>query len=324
MTIPSNLIINFIQSEFSGVVRTTSGELHFNSPFETTDRKKRCYINEKDGRWTDFKAGLSGNFLSFVKEYIGLNTNYDAIKYLVDNYSFEYSEEIKDERTINEKEIIYNFLKTNRPILFKDGKNLDEFGKKAYQYVLDRKLNEEYYYTMGYIHKPGSIYDNRVFIPFFENGKLVYCLNRSIDPKNQLRYLNISDLDSKQYVFNIDKINDEVVICEGVFDAMSITSDQPATCLMSADVGNKQLEKLYNKRVKNIIYVPDNDKTGHKKMLTNIKKIIQYCPYDLNIYTFDVPNDCKDLNDMKIKHGKDYILKKECTKFGESVFNRGI
>ena len=29
-----------------------------------------------------------------------------------------------------------------------------------------------------------------------------------------------------------------------------------------------------------------------------------------NIYIYNVPKGCKDLNDMKIKTGKDYILKK--------------
>ena len=130
--------------------------------------------------------------------------------------------------------------------------------------------------------------------------------------------MNPDKLDSKEYVFNIDKINEEVILCEGTFDAMSITKDQPASCLLSADIGTKQLSKIYEKKPKTIIYVPDQDEVGLKKMQRNINKIITYCPYTgLNIYIYNVPKGCKDLNDMKIKTGKDYILKKECIKYGE-------
>ena len=100
---------------------------------------------------------------------------------------------------------------------------------------------------------------------------------------------------------------------------MSITAEQAATCLLSADVGTKQLEKIFDKEPKTIIYVPDQDETGIKKMNSNIKKILTYCPYSgLDIYIYNVPKGCKDLNDMKIKTGKNYILKKECTKYNGS------
>ena len=99
---------------------------------------------------------------------------------------------------------------------------------------------------------------------------------------------------------------------------MSITADQAASCLLSADIGTKQLSKIYEKKPKTIIYVPDSDETGLKKMQRNINKLFTYCPYTgLNVYIYNVPKGCKDLNDMKIKTGKNYILKKECVKYGD-------
>lgn len=77
------------------------------------------------------------------------------------------------------------------------------------------------------------------------------------------------------------------------------------------------MERFTKKKPKTIIYVPDQDETGIKKMQKNINKIITYCPYQgLNIYIYNIPKECKDLNDMKVKTGKDYILKKECIRYG--------
>lgn len=310
-------------SEFSPKLNS-SGEYIIRSPF-VDDRKGKLYVNKETGQWIDFKASgsrttdlTSGSFLMFVKEYLGLATANEAIKYLVDNYNFKTEKEEEKTENTDSKKVLKDLIIKDGLKLFGDGKNLGMFGKIAYNYVLERRLDNSYYSRLGYVFNSNSKFDKRVIIPFFENGKMVYFLARSVDPKNLLRYLNPGKLDSKEYVFNIDKINEEVVLCEGVFDAMSITKDQPASCLLSADIGTKQLSKIYEKKPNTIIYVPDQDETGFKKMQKNINKIIAYCPYSgLNIYIYNVPKGCKDLNDMKVKTGKDFILKKECIKYGD-------
>ena len=110
-----------------------------------------------------------------------------------------------------------------------------------------------------------------------------------------------------------------------MFDACSITTEQAATCLLSADIGTKQLMKIFDKRPNKLIYVPDSDSTGKLKMDRNIRKIITYCPYQgLEIYVYNVPKPYKDLNELKIATGKNYILKKECSKYGENLFEKSI
>jgi hypothetical protein len=332
MKIPSTLIQNFMTSEFSPKLNS-SGEYVIRSPF-VDDKKGKLYVNKETGQWIDFKASgqrtteyTSGSFLLFVKEYFGFSSNSEAIKYLVDNYNFEVEEKTEEEKNQDneKKKVLRDFIIKDGFKMFNNGENLGLFGQMAYKYVLDRKLDPSYYPKLGYVFNSKSKFDKRVVVPFFEDGKIVYFITRTIDPKNMLRYMNPNKLDSKEYVFNIDKINEEIVMCEGVFDAMSITADQPTTCLLSADIGVKQLGKIYEKKPKTIIYVTDNDATGHIKMQRNINKIITYCPYQgLNIYIFNVPNGCKDLNDMKIKTGKNYILKKECIKYGDDILTRKI
>lgn len=322
MKIPPSLIQNFMTSEFSPRL-TSSGEYVIHSPF-VNDKKGKLYVNKETGQWIDFKASgdrstnlFSGSFLTFVREYFGFSTNNEAVKYLVDNYNFDIGNQKEEtEEQINNKQILKDFIIKDGLKLFGNGENLGMFGKIAYDYVLNRKLDESYYPKLGYIFNSKSKYDKRVVVPFFENEKMVYFITRAVDPKNMLRYMNLDKLDSKEFVFNIDKINEEVILCEGVFDAMSITSEQAASCLLSADIGVKQLGKIFEKKPKTIIYVPDSDETGIKKMYRNINKIITYCPYSgLNVYIYNMPKGYKDLNEMKIKTGKNYILKKECEKY---------
>lgn len=311
MKIPENLIQTFITSEFQTKLNS-SNEYIIKSPF-VDDRKGKLYINKNSGQWIDFKGGDSGSFLKFIREYMGFNSNSEAVKYLVDNYDFKVDKVLKGEKEdVDAKKILREFILKDRPKLFKES-NLGIFGQRAFEYVKARNLEDEYYNDLGYIFNPKSKFNERIFIPFFEDCKLVYFITRAVDPKNLIRYMNVPKLDSKNYVFNIDKINEETIICEGTFDAMSIVSDQAATCLLSADIGIKQMEKIFDKEVKSIIYVPDNDETGHKKMANNIKKILTYCPYSgLKIYVYNLPDHIKDLNELKIKTGKNYVLKKEC------------
>ena len=320
--IPSSLIQNFMTSEFSPKL-TSTGEYVIKSPF-VDDRKGKLYVNKDTGQWIDFKASgirttekTSGGFLSFVKEYLGFRNNNDAIRYLIDNYNFEYEIAQEDEKKDDaSRQILRKIVANDKIRLFGDGDKLGPFGKVAYNYVRNRKLDESYYPKLGYVFNPSSAYHQRVVIPFFENGRFVYFTARSIKKDDFLRYANPSGLSSKDYVFNLDKINEDVIICEGVFDAMSITEDQAATALMSADIGTKQLEKLFDRQVKTIIYVPDQDETGKKKMIGNINKIMKYCPYTgLEIYIYNIPDGFKDLNEMKVATGKNYILKKECVKY---------
>ena len=113
--------------------------------------------------------------------------------------------------------------------------------------------------------------------------------------------------------------NDELIICEGPFDAMSM-DEQAATCMCSGDLGVKQIEKIIAKKPNYIIYARDNDETGARTMKKNIGKLIMY-GYDKPIYLFEMPEHIKDLNELKMKTGKNFILKKECSLYKQAAFN---
>ena len=55
-------------------------------------------------------------------------------------------------------------------------------------------------------------------------------------------------------------------------------------------------------------------------MKKNIGKLIMY-GYDKPIYLFEMPEHIKDLNELKMKTGKNFILKKECSLYKQTAFN---
>ena len=328
MKIPSNLIVNFLYSEFQPKP-TSTAELRINSPFEE-DTKFHCYISPEKSVYTDFKGG-SGTMTNFFERYFnevkGLDVHgvRNIIFYLIRNYgTSEQKQKLEEAFTstvIDGSGIIKTFLENDKPKFFGKEKTLGEYGKICLRYLQQRKMSDSYIAKMGYVFNEKSKYNGRVIIPYFENGEFVYFQGRDINKDAELRYLNPEKLDTKEFVFNIDDITDELIIAEGPFDAMSM-DEQTATCMDSGDLGEKQIMKIFSKKPNTIIYCPDQDETGARKMDKNIENLYRLCPYteNLKIYIFNVPKPYKDLNEMKVGNGKNFILKKECELYKKKVF----
>lgn len=315
MKIPKQLIVKFLENNFEVKKTSDPSEVRVNSIFKE-DKKFHVYINLDKSCFSDYKNNnQSGGMDWFISEFLDINRN-EVFPYLVKEYGFQgmYSiiENIKKEEEPNT--IIDDFLKNENIVWFNTTEKLGAFGKKALKYIEDRRICEEYISTMGYIYDENSPYDKRLIVPFFEEEKLVYLLARDITGESKLRYKNPPKLDSKSFVLNIDKIEDELVIFEGAIDALSLNPKQIGTAMLSADLGTKQIIKIMNKGVSKIIYVPDSDKTGAEKMNKNISNLFYYYPPSVNleIFIYNIPKPFKDFNELKMNTGKDFISYDEC------------
>jgi hypothetical protein len=187
---------------------------------------------------------------------------------------------------------------------------------RAYNYLKKRKISDKVINELGYIYEPGSEYNKMIFIPFYEDKKLVYFITRDFSEKEGAkRYNNPRGISSKHFVYNLDKIeyNGTVFIFEGVFDAISLKK-QVGTATLTDTLSIPQAIKILNKAPKNIVFVPDNDEAGRKSLNRNIKLMLRRCPpsLDLNIYIYYLEN-CKDFNES----GKDKIFLEDCELFNE-------
>jgi hypothetical protein len=137
----------------------------------------------------------------------------------------------------------------------------------------------------------GSRKEHRIIIPYFYKNKIVGNTSRFLDNKSP-KYINVQQ---SGYVFNIDRQKSAWQVCivtEGIFDALSIDG----VALMHDDISSDQT-LLLSTLNKQIIVVPDRDKTG-----------LKLCDKALELgYSVSLPNwdvDVKDVNDAVVKYGK--------------------
>lgn len=325
MKIPEKMLMRFLAENFE-IKQTSTNEIRINSPFKE-DKKFHVYIEPKKSLFTDYKSGKSGSMETFIADYLDINRN-QVIITLIKEYGLSFGEFylntesnfIMNEDT-KEKEVMKNFLENEKGLAFFNNQEVvGRFGTKVLEYLRNRKIEEKYIHNMGYVYREHSDYDKRLIIPFFENGCLVYFTARDITGESKLRYKNPPGLDTKEYVLNIDDINDELVICEGALDALSLNEKQVGTAMMSGDMGVKQINKIIEKSPSRIIYVPDQDATGFLKMEKNISNLFYYYPPSLNldIFIYNIPKPFKDFNELKMNTGKDFILYEECEKYNKN------
>jgi len=301
--IPESTIKSFITTNFGEFKETSSGEIRINSPFEQ-DGKFHLYINSEKGVVHDFKTGYGSDFATFVADFLEIDRS-RVIPLLIREYSNRQSlEEIS----------ISEYIEKSQDLILPKGLTWFSEAKKgiirnrAYSYLKERNVSEKVINDLGYIFEPGSEYDRAIFIPFYEDGELVYFITRDFTKKNFLRYNNPKGLNSKKFVYNIDNIEDTVFIFEGVFDALMLEG-QIGTAMLSADLGKEQAIKILDKAPKNVIFVPDNDETGENTLEKNIKLFIKYkaTSLDINIMVLYLMG-VKDFAET----GKNHIDLREC------------
>lgn len=143
---------------------------------------------------------------------------------------------------------------------------------------------------------------------YFRGGELVNIKYR--DANKNFKMISGAEL----IFYGLDLIdgNDTCVICEGEYDAMSFY-EAGFTSVVSvpngASKGNQKLEYLdncweYFEDKKTIILATDNDEAGialRDELARRLGK--DRCKI------FQFPDDCKDANEILIKHGGDYLKK---------------
>jgi len=323
--IPESTIENYIYSNFSEAKPSKYKEIHFNSPF-VDDGKKRLYVNPKKERYFDQKEQKGGSFISFVMKVEEVDEK-SAYLLLLRNYS---QREVFQE---NFQEVIEAERKIELPIgtkFFFEQEELSRSGKMAKSYLVKRGIFSE---EFGYVYDPHGdfkdTYHNRIIFPFYEEGKLVYYIGRDIG-KSKLRYKNPSGLDAGNFVFQIDKLTDDVFIFEGVTDALSLKAPQIGTAMLSNKMKMAQIVKILDRAPKRIVFVTENDtneiaiEVGRKNLEWNIKTLLKYKPasISISIYIYTPPSKYKDFNELASKTGKDFIdIEKECVEWKPKRFD---
>lgn len=129
---------------------------------------------------------------------------------------------------------------------------------QALYYTKSRNINSDdiHKYNIGYCDD--GMYKNRIIIPSYNrDGELNYFVARSFIQTERMNYKN-PPLSRNIIAFeNQIDWNEEVVLVEGVFDAMAVKRN--AIPLLGTDILPKLREKMLSGIVKNVVIMLDGD-----------------------------------------------------------------
>lgn len=155
-----------------------------------------------------------------------------------------------------------------------------------------------------------------IMFPYYKNGQLVNIKYKGKDPSNG-RKIFTQVKNAEKTVFGYDNIRDksEIILCEGEMDKLALETagfTNVASCpdgAPSIDAKNysskfdflKSIEDII-KNAKKVFLATDGDAPGRKLEEELSRRIGKH-----KCYRISYPEECKDSNDVLIKHGKEAV-----------------
>jgi len=238
-----------------------------------------------------FGCGESGDVFAFVMKHTNCNFN-DAVEHVAKHYNFELDKDTKD---------------YVRPV-----QRLEKIHPQFIKYFEDRGISNNtllrFKISQSFEWMPKAQKETPVVcFNYFRNEELINIKFRG--PGKDFKLAK----DAELIFYNIDAIKDTetAIIVEGEIDAMSMY-ESGIYNVVSVPNGTtpKGVMKLpyldncaeYFIDKKQIIIATDNDQVGQNLKDELARRFgIEKCSF------IEYPNDCKDANDVLIKHGRDAV-----------------
>ena len=259
-------------------IKYDSGEIAYN-----------CWNCGTSARYTEFSGKISNKFTKILASY-GIDV--DEINAIVNSSFFT---EDQEQKTITLSSLTKPNLDTPTIKLPKAslrlGSTLDflDYQEKIAKYLVDRKVDLLKY---AFFFSIEDRFIDRVIIPFYRNGKLIYWQARSIDKNEKKRHDN-APVSREAIMFNYDKVftvsSTPLVVCEGVFDAMMLDG----IAILGSKLTAAKIEILKQSRRK-LVFIIDKDENGKHLAEEVLSHGWEIC------FT---PEGSHDLNDSVQKYG---------------------
>lgn len=169
-----------------------------------------------------------------------------------------------------------------------------DYQQKLVDYLVNRNVDFSKY---NFFFSLEERFKNRVIIPFYRNGKLIYWQARTIDPAEKKRYDN-APVSREAVIFNHDLINRysrlPLFVTEGVFDAMMLDG----VSILGSKLGPAKTELLARSNRK-LIFIIDKDKNG-KSFADDVLDL----GYDIAF----APNGAEDINASVQRFGLSWTI----------------
>ena len=163
-----------------------------------------------------------------------------------------------------------------------------------WKYLTRRGISshEIHKYSIGYCEE--GFYKERIIIPIFDSGKLVYFVARTftnLEPK----YLNVGIKRIDVLFMTFRGMQDMVVIVEGVFDAIRVGQSYPSIALLGKLITEPQAKKI-SKIAKRALVILDRD--AHTYCWNAGKILGHYLP--TRVHLLERSKDPGDLNQLQL------------------------
>lgn len=280
--------------------RWTEEKLIASSPFRD-DNSPSFYINfngKYAGRWGDSGAldptTAFGNLADVLAVKMGVGYD-EALEYLTDNY--KVSEERDSDKDLKIPSIR---LKEGRK---KSSINTDRLLEVSNEYLSNRGISDE----VQAEYRTGNMRNTPEFVALSwtddVTGYVASIKNRAVEGRDM--YYEKGSLGITNLVYGLYNAKNEksIAICEGEIDVLSFAeAGIPAVALGTANISDRQVEKILYHGFERIYMAGDNDKAGlnlNRKLYLKFKGRSELYLTDYGEY--------EDANDALIGSGTQYL-----------------
>jgi len=279
---------------------TKQDEYMFYSPF-VSHYKPKLQVNIESQKWHCWVSNQGGHSIYSLFKKINADSRYfTELKDLV------FTPSKSEDKT--ESKIVVSLPREFLP-LWTINKSLYRNQAKSFLHkrgITDVDIKK---YKIGFCDS--GLYEGRIIIPSYDDkGLLNYFVGRSfVGEKMKYKNPNVSrDIVPFDWYIAWSK---PIVLCEGVFDAMSIRSN--AIPMLSKKPSKSLLQKIFEKNVKTIYIALDDDA---KKDAYNMSEFFR--DFGIDCKVVKLPTD-KDPNDLGWKKITTLIHSTESASFSDSI-----
>jgi DNA primase len=145
------------------------------------------------------------------------------------------------------------------PVLESTGISIvDKQLHQAYTYLQGRSLSRAQVESFDIRYCYEGSFSGRIVIPCYFRGEVVTFVARDLSGFDKRKYLNPKGTKQSDFLFNYDKVDsDWVVVTEGVFDAINVSSIAPVVASFGKKLSKTQISLL--SKFKKVVFYWDKD-----------------------------------------------------------------
>lgn len=202
------------------------------------------FINLDKGVFHCFGCEAKGSILKLIRDLTGKEP-----KDLIMELFLQEKEKRKENKEIIDEEVIETVIPFEK-ITEKDKVFINYLDKRGIKYDTAKEFD---------IRKGKDDMFGRLVFPVIENGKYVGYTGRAVF-SGPPKWKHQQGFKPGNYLYNIDRVKDSVVLVEGIFDVLKLYQEGiTAVALFGKGMTDYQLEKLLNKKVKEVFLCLDED-----------------------------------------------------------------